>query len=194
MRSPRPTVAAALLAAAVLGACTPSTQGPPRDSTSSTLPATRTPRPAPTTAVAFRADRLEDAGWVRNEELSDGTRVQYQDTRCVVQLVVLPATGPRDDAGDTELALAALGEDFANPVDRPDVALPSGEGALDMRAQRVDVDTGTEVLAMQVAMRVLGDAGATVAVTHACYDHAVTDEEFDSVVALLELDLGGSDS
>jgi hypothetical protein len=155
---------------------------------------TRTPLPAPTTEVAFRTDRLEDAGWVRNDELSDGTRVQYQDTRCVVQLVVLPATGPRDDAGDTELALDALGEDFADPVDRPDVAVPSGEGSVDMRAQRVDVDTGTEVLAMQVAMRVLGDAGATVAVTQACYDHAVTDEEFDSVIALLELDLGGSAS
>lgn len=192
MRSPRPTVVAALLTVAALGACTPT--APPPDSTSSAPSATRTPRPSPTTAVAFRTDRLEDAGWVRNEEVSDGTHVQYQDTRCVIQLVVLPATGPRDDAGDTELALAALGEDFANPVDRPDVALPSDGGALDMRAQRVDVDTGAEVLAMQVAMRVLGDAGATVAVTHACYDHAVTDEEFDSVVALLELDLAGSAS
>ncbi|MGM0384681.1 MAG: hypothetical protein ACQERF_01685 [Actinomycetota bacterium] len=193
MRSPRLTVVAAVLAAVALGACTPSTEAPSVP-TSPVAAAARTPHPAPTTAVTFRADRLEDAGWVRNDEQSDETRAQYQDTRCVVQLVVLPQTGPLDDPGDTELALAALGEDFGDPVDRPDVALPSGDGTVSMRAQRVDVDTGTEVLPMQVAMRVLGEAGATVAVTHACYDHAVTDEEFDAVVALLELILDESGS
>ena len=66
-----------------------------------------------------------------------------------------------------------------------DVALPVEGGALAMRARRVGVDTGAEVLPLQVAMRVVD--GVTVAVTQACYDHPVADEEFDAVVSLLRL-------
>lgn len=174
-----------VLLVVALGACTPTTEPPagPVETRPATATATATAGPT----VSFRADGLEDAGWVRNADLSDATREQYQDARCVVQLVVLPESGPRDDAGDTELALTALGEDFANPEGRPDVAVPAGDGTVAMRARRVEVDTGAEVLAMQVAMRVLGDHGVTVAVTHACYDHAVTDTEFDAVLSALEL-------
>ncbi len=173
----------------LLGGCTSSTDDVPSSSPTALSGSARTSA-ASTAATAptlpsFVTDALEDAGWVRNEDLSVPGRTQYQDTQCVVQLVVLPQAGPHDDAGDTELALDALGEDFRSPEDRADVALPVEGGALAMRARRVEVDTGAEVLPLQVAMRVVD--GVTVAVTQACYDHPVADEEFDAVVSLLRL-------
>lgn len=176
--------AGVIVAFAVLTGC--ETADPVAEPTANT-PDTPAPSATPTPTLAFDATRLEDAGYVRNDEQSVGTREQYQDIRCVVQLIVLDEGAAADDATATELAFTALGEAFTDLEERPDVALPVEGGTLAMQARRTEVETGSEVVAMQVAMRALHDVGMTVAVTHGCYDHTVTDAEFDDVLALLSL-------
>ncbi|HZL06558.1 MAG TPA: hypothetical protein VFE45_14290, partial [Coriobacteriia bacterium] len=117
----------------------------------------------------------------------DATRTQYQDASCVVQTILLPESVASDDASATEAALTASGDQFTAVTERPDVALPVTGGTLAMRARRMDVNTGTEVVPMQMAMRVVNDLGITIAVTHGCYDRTITDAEFDALTSQIRL-------
>lgn len=178
-----PSVLAVLLLAASAAACGP--EGSPG--------AGRTDDPTPTRpsgtvdAVSFDMGRLEDAGYVINTEQSGATRTQYQDATCVVQTILLPESVASDDASATEAVFTALGDQFTAVTERPDVALPVTGGTLAMRARRMDVNTGTEVVPMQLAARVVNDLGITIAVTHGCYDHTITDAEFDSLISQVGL-------
>lgn len=105
----------------------------------------------------------------------------------MVQLLVLPGAGPEDDGANTDVAVAALGEVFGRPEERDDVELPVAGGTLLLPTHRVEAATDDGSVSLQVAVRALTDARVTVAVIYGCYDRAASNEDFDAVIALLEL-------